>query len=86
MSTLTIDNIQLSDSGEYTCQPAAGPKAIVMVHVLQRETEVQAVLGEGGEDSGPAVTLPGISASKARSTHSILPAIFLPMLLFVNTQ
>ena len=47
MSTLTIDNIQLTDSGEYTCQPAAGPKATVMVHVLQRETEVQAVLGEG---------------------------------------
>lgn len=84
MSTLTIDNIQLSDSGEYTCQPAAGPKAIVMVHVLQRETEVQAVLGEGGEDSGPAVTLPGISANRARSTQSILSTIFLPILIFVN--
>ena len=47
LSTLTIDNIELSDSGEYSCQPAAGPQAVVMVHVLQRETEVQAVLGEG---------------------------------------
>ena len=44
---LTIDNIELGDSGEYSCQPAAGPKATVMLHVLQRETEVQAVLGEG---------------------------------------
>ena len=47
LSTLTIDNIQLSDSGEFTCQPAAGPKATVIVHVLQRETEIQAVHGEG---------------------------------------
>ena len=47
LSTLVIEDIQLEDSGEYTCQPAAGAPARVMVHVLQRETEVQAVLGEG---------------------------------------
>ena len=47
LSTLVIEDIQLEDSGEYTCQPAAGAPARVLVHVLQRETEVQAVLGEG---------------------------------------
>jgi len=83
MSTLTIDNIQLTDSGEYTCQPAAGPKATVMVHVLQRETEVQAVLGEGGEDSGPAVTLPGISGSETIKVHSILSSILVAIIVFV---
>ena len=47
-SRLVIDNIQLEDSGEYTCQPAAGAPAHVVVTVhVQRETEVQAVLGEG---------------------------------------
>ena len=34
-------------SGEYSCQPAVGPVAAVLVHVLNRDTEVQAVLGEG---------------------------------------
>jgi len=87
LSVLTIDNIELSDSGEYSCQPAAGPKATVMLHVLQRETEVQAVLGEGGEDSGPAVTLPAISASKARSCcYSMLPAYFLSVILLFKRQ
>ena len=47
LSTLVIEDIQLEDSGEHTCQPAAGAPARVLVHVLQRETEVQAVLGEG---------------------------------------
>ena len=47
-SRLVIDNIQLEDSGEYTCQPAAGAPAHITVTVhVQRETEVQAVLGEG---------------------------------------
>ena len=47
-SRLVIDNIQLEDSGAYTCQPAAGAPAHVVVTVhVQRETEVQAVLGEG---------------------------------------
>ena len=50
LSTLVIEDIQLEDSGEYTCQPAAGAPARVLVHVLQRETEVQAVLGEGEKD------------------------------------
>jgi len=83
LSTLTIDNIQLSDSGEFTCQPAAGPKATVIVHVLQRETEVQAVLGEGGEDSGPAVTLPGISSSETLKAHSIISSILVAIILCV---
>ena len=52
LSTLVIEDIQLEDSGEYTCQPAAGAPARVLVHVLQRETEVQAVLGEGEEPGG----------------------------------
>ena len=47
LSSLNVDNIQLEESGEYTCQPAAGPLAAVLVHVLNRDTEVQAVLGEG---------------------------------------
>ena len=47
MSSLVIEDIQMGDSGEFTCQPAAGAAARVLVHVLQRETEVQAVLGEG---------------------------------------
>ena len=47
-SRLVIEKIQLEDSGEYICQPAAGAPAMVMVTVhVQRETEVQAVLGEG---------------------------------------
>ena len=37
-------------SGEYSCQPAVGPVAVVLVHVLNRDTEVQAVLGEGWSD------------------------------------
>ena len=47
LSMLTVDSVQLSDSGEYSCQPAVGPPAGVEVHVLNRDTEVQAVLGEG---------------------------------------
>ena len=47
VSSLVIEDIQMGDSGEFTCQPAAGAAARVLVHVLQRETEVQAVLGEG---------------------------------------
>ena len=47
-SRLVIEDIQLEDSGQYTCQPAAGAPAVVTVTVhVQRETEVQAVLGEG---------------------------------------
>ena len=38
-----------SDNGDYICAPAAGMHATVSVHVLQRDTEVQAVLGEGGK-------------------------------------
>ena len=55
LSTLVIEDIQLEDSGEYTCQPAAGAPARVLVHVLQRETEVQAVLGEGETMAGELV-------------------------------
>ena len=47
LSSLVMEDIGLEDSGEYSCQPAAGVPARVLVHVLQRETEVQAVLGEG---------------------------------------
>ena len=47
LSSLRVDDIQLGDSGEYSCQPAVGPQAAVLVHVLNRDTEVQAVLGEG---------------------------------------
>ena len=48
LAQFDIENIQLSDSGQYICQPAAGAPAIVTVTVhVQRETEVQAVLGEG---------------------------------------
>ena len=47
LSTLRVDRVQLSDSGEYSCQPAVGPAASVLVNVLNRDTEVQAVLGEG---------------------------------------
>ena len=47
LSSLRVDNIQLGDSGEYSCQPAVGPQAAVLVHVLNRDTVVQAVLGEG---------------------------------------
>ena len=47
LSSLVMEDIGLEDSGEYSCQPAAGAPARVLVHVLQRETEVQAVLGEG---------------------------------------
>jgi len=70
-STLIIEDIQLDDSGEYTCQPAAGAPTRVTVHVLQRETEVQAVLGEGGEETVPAVTLPTLPPVSASSSSSI---------------
>jgi len=63
LSSLQVDNIGLSDSGEFTCQPAVGPIAAVIVHVLNRDTEVQAVLGEGGDNSGPAVTLPSVTGA-----------------------
>ena len=91
ISTLTIENIDLEASGEYSCQPAAGPVAIVVVHVLQRQTEVQAVLGEGrtvngssykqfmnfsaGEDQSPAVTLPAITGGHQKFFHSLLAII-----------
>ena len=29
-----------------SCQPAVGPQAAVLVHVLNRDTEVQVILGE----------------------------------------
>jgi len=66
LSSLSVDDIQLEDSGEYSCQPAVGPVAVVLVHVLNRDTEVQAVLGEGGE-TGAAVTLPSVVSSNAIS-------------------
>ena len=46
---VTILNPMIT-SGEYSCQPAVGPVAVVLVHVLNRDTEVQAVLGEGWSD------------------------------------
>ena len=49
VTIVTILNHMIT-SGEYSCQPAVGPVAVVLVHVLNRDTEVQAVLGEGWSD------------------------------------
>lgn len=71
LSSLSVDDIQLEDSGEYSCQPAVGPVAAVLVHVLNRDTEVQAVLGEGGEN-GAAVTLPSVVSNNAISSANLV--------------
>ena len=64
-------------SGEYTCQPAAGPIATAVVHVLQRQTEVQAVLGEGRTDNWQQNNLVFMefSAGEDLSPAVVLPAI-----------
>ena len=86
-------------SGEYTCQPAAGPIATAVVHVLQRQTEVQAVLGEGrtdnwqhhklfmefsaGEDLGPAVVLPAITGGHQNYFNAWLIFIVIYQIFYV---
>ena len=43
----TLQNVGRSESGQYFCQPSIGPQHSVMVHVLDRYTDVLPVLGEG---------------------------------------
>ena len=43
----TVQNVGRSESGQYFCQPSIGPQHSVMVHVLDRYTDVLPVLGEG---------------------------------------
>ena len=50
LSSLVVERVELEDSGLYTCRPAAGPQASTEVQVLNRYTEVQAVLGEPGRE------------------------------------
>ena len=69
---LVLKNVSHADSGEYTCQPAAGAAARVLVHVLQRETEVQAVLGEGESNPYFKKHLLSVSLSFVPSVASVL--------------
>uniref|UniRef100_A0A1I8PKZ4 Ig-like domain-containing protein n=1 Tax=Stomoxys calcitrans TaxID=35570 RepID=A0A1I8PKZ4_STOCA len=49
-SKLRISNAQISDSGNYTCQPTTSSSASVTVHVINDENP--AAMQKGGTDSG----------------------------------
>ena len=40
LSILNIDEVHLTDKGNYTCKPASGGQASISLHVLEGETEI----------------------------------------------
>ena len=41
LSILNIDNVHLSDKGNYTCKPASGGQASISLHVLEGENKTR---------------------------------------------
>ena len=51
ISTLSLPSVRLTDSGNYSCQPASLQRVAIALHVLQEQKEQELVVKESTSDA-----------------------------------